>query len=258
MSDDGHEYSPYSIARDVALPHCCLRKADAESSVTAELGGITVASWPLSTETVAALTTKYSGRIPAQDVTISGLGIAENEYFSESDILSNFDPYPDGDEFGMTFSMSLAHVAIDATGDASTFKPATQRPPRYTFATVVYFFPSNCVGGAVTISHGHRTTTYEALDAPITSGHRSFAVYHAVYDLADFDYAVKPRYAPPPLPSLQELQLAARRFEPDGHNSVMIRLATRSATPTFGPLTGPDKAILDLLLAADVFDIAIR
>ncbi|EQC26052.1 hypothetical protein SDRG_16118 [Saprolegnia diclina VS20] len=277
MSDDEGEdaYHLRSFARDVAVPHCCLYQPKVERNPTATLGSIAVPSWPLPTETLAALTTTYAGRVPAKDVVFRGFhAIPRHAFMFESSILKQLDPEQDEDDEKLEFSMTLAHFAIDLTGDASALKP-TDRPPRHTFATAVYFFPSNCVGGAVTISHDHRTTTFEALDgrflsfystcdvtvAPITSGHRSFAVYHAAYILDDYDsdysYGPKPKFAPPPLPSIQELQEAARGYDCSEAIAVTVRLNTRGLTPTFDSLTGHDKAAVDRLLATGVFDIAL-
>ena len=275
MSDDEDEFSLRTFARDAVKPHCCLHEPDMKCTPTAKLGGLAVPSWPLSPETVTTLMTKYAGRVPAKDANFRGMRrIVDGGYFVDSYFLGELDPAPDDAECSMAFSMTLAHVAVDLTGDASKIKPATRRPPRHTFATVVYFFPSTCVGGAVTITHGQRTTTFEALDgcclsfysscdvtvAPITSGHRSCAVYYAAYDMEesiwDDEDIPKAWYAPRPLPSIQELQNASRRCDPDGYIGVTVDLQTRSLTPTFDSLVGCDKAIVDLLLVADVFDIA--
>ncbi|KDO21910.1 hypothetical protein SPRG_13094 [Saprolegnia parasitica CBS 223.65] len=277
MSDDDGDdaYHLRTFARDVAVPQCCLYKPTVERNPTAKLGSIVVPSWPLSTETLAALSTRFAGRVPAKDVVFRGFHtIPRHAFLFESSILGQLDPEQDEDDDKLEFSMTLAHFAIDLTGDASTLTPTTQPPP-HTFATVVYFFPSTCVGGAVTIAHGHRTTTFEALDgcflsfystcdvavAPITSEHRSFAVYYAAYILDDYDsdysYGPTPKFAPPPLPSIQELQAAARGYDRYNAIAVTIRLETRSLMPTFDTLMGHDKAVVDQLLAADVFDIAL-
>ncbi|EQC31894.1 hypothetical protein SDRG_10412 [Saprolegnia diclina VS20] len=273
MSDDEDKTSLQTIARDTARVHCCLSKPNARCSPTVKLGDITVASWPLSTETVAALMTTYPERVPAKDVTIhNSYHFLRGDFFCECDLLGELDPAPDDSNyFSMAYNTRLAHFAIDLTGDASKLKPAT-RPPRYTFATVVYFFPSKCVGGAVTISDNDWTTTFEAVDgcflsfystcavtvAPITSGHRACAVYHAAYDMEESgwdDDIPKAWYAPRPLPSIQSLQDVACQYDPDASIGVAIGLETDSVAPTFDSLTGRDKAIVDRLLAANVFDI---
>ncbi|EQC31889.1 hypothetical protein SDRG_10407 [Saprolegnia diclina VS20] len=252
MSEDEGEdaYHLRSFARDVAVPHCCLYKPAVERNPTATLGSIAVPSWPLPTETLAALTTTYAGLIPAKDVVFRGFyDITRHEVMAESFLLGQLDPEQNEYDEQLEFGKTLAHFAIDTTGDASTLTLTSMQAPPHTFATVVYFFPSNCVGGAITISHGHRTTTYEALDrrflsfystcdvtvAPITSGHRSFAVYYATYDLDDDDsddYGPTPKYAPPPLPTIPELQEASRNYARYDAIAVTIRLETRSLTPT--------------------------
>ncbi|KDO21911.1 hypothetical protein SPRG_13095 [Saprolegnia parasitica CBS 223.65] len=255
------------------MPQCCLYKPADERNPTATIDGIEMASQPLSPNTLTALTTKYAGRVPTDDVILRDV-YATADYVEDSCLLGRLGIGHACNEYGLMFDMTLAHFAIDLTGDASTLTPTTQPPP-HTFATVVYFFPSTCVGGAVTIAHGHRTTTFEALDgcflsfystcdvavAPITSGHRSFAVYYAAYILDDYDsdhsYGPTPKFAPPPLPSIQELQSAAHHFDPQGYHGVAIGLETRSLMPTFDTLMGHDKAVVDRLLAADVFDIAL-
>ncbi|EQC26793.1 hypothetical protein SDRG_15382 [Saprolegnia diclina VS20] len=261
-----------TLAREAAMPQCCLYTPGNERNPTATIDGIEMASWPLSPDTVAALTTKYAGRVPANDVILHDF-CNTTEYADGSCLVGQLGIGQACNEYGLMFDMTLAHFAIDLNGDASTLTLTTQPPPD-TFATVVYFFPSTCVGGAVTISHGHRTTTFEALDgcflsfysvcdvavAPITSGHRSCPVYYAAYTSDDdvFTWNVPtPRFAPLPLPSIQELQSAARHFDPQGYNGVLIELETRGSMPTFGSLTGHDKAVVDLLLEADVFDIAL-
>ncbi|EQC26797.1 hypothetical protein SDRG_15386 [Saprolegnia diclina VS20] len=189
---------------DIAAPMCHLYKPKFESNPVAKIGGIAVPSWPLPTETLTALSTTYAGRVPAKDVVFRGFhAIPRRAFMFESSILRQLDPEQDDDDEEFEFSMTLAHFANDLTGDASALKPI-DRPPRHTCATAVYFFPSTCVGGHVTV-------------APITSGHRSFGVYHAAYILDDYDsdysYGPKPKFAPPPLPSIQELQDAARGYD---------------------------------------------
>ncbi|EQC31895.1 hypothetical protein SDRG_10413 [Saprolegnia diclina VS20] len=199
----------------------------------------------------------------------------------ESAILCECDSERNKTEKNLAFNMTLAHFAVDVIGDSSALTSTTERP-HGTFATVVYFFPSTCVGGAVTISEAcgpfgdlseRGPTTFESLDgcfllfysscdvtvAPITSGHRSCAVYYATLDDNYFDNWTAPEvwFAPPLLPTIQELQDATRGFDPRQRNAVMIRLETYTATPTFDSLTGPDKAVVDLLLAANVYDIAL-
>ncbi|KDO21906.1 hypothetical protein SPRG_13089 [Saprolegnia parasitica CBS 223.65] len=275
MSDDEDEFSLRTFARDAVMPHCCLNELDMKRIPTAKLGGLTVTSWPLSPETVATLMTKYAGRVPAKNIISRGFHSIVDEGCFEDSCLSELDPAPGVSDTSIAFSTTLAHFAIDVTGDASKLKPVTKRPPPDTFATVVYFFPSTCVGGAVTIAHEHQTTTFEALDgcclafystcdvtvAPITSGHRSFAVYYAAYDLEasawDDEHFPKAWYAPRPLPSIQELQDASRRDDPEGYIGITVGLETRSLTPTFDSLTGCDKAVVDRLLDAGVFDIAL-
>ncbi|EQC26800.1 hypothetical protein SDRG_15389 [Saprolegnia diclina VS20] len=270
MRDDKDTYTIFSFAGDAEVPHCCLRKPDVERHPHAQIGDLAITAWPLSTEIVAALATKYSTHVPADDVILHDFYDTTSDVIADSDILGKLEN--GGDYCELLFDMTLAHFAIDLTGDASTLTPTTEPPPG-TFATVVYFFPSTCVGGAVMISHGHRTTTFEALDgcflsfysvcdvtvAPITSGHRSCLVYHAAYDLDDYDSddcnASMLQYAPPLLPSIQELQDAARRFETLGARGTSIAFEAHSLT--FDSLTGRDKAVVDLLLAADVFDIAL-
>ncbi|KDO21912.1 hypothetical protein SPRG_13096 [Saprolegnia parasitica CBS 223.65] len=275
MGTDKRKYAHRlrTLAREAAMPQCCLYKPADERTPTATIDGIEMASQPLSPNTLTALTTKYAGRVPTDDVILRDV-YATADYVEDSCLLGRLGIGHACNEYGLMFEMTLAHFAIDLTGDASTLTPTTEPPP-HTFATVVYFFPSTCVGGAVTIAHGHRTTTFEALDgcflsfystcdvtvAPITSGHRSFAVYYAAYILDDYDsdhsYGPTPKFAPPPLPSIQELQSAAHHFDPQDYNGVAIGLETRSLTPTFDSLTGHDKAVVDRLLAADVFDIAL-
>ncbi|KDO21919.1 hypothetical protein SPRG_13101 [Saprolegnia parasitica CBS 223.65] len=271
MSDEA-KYSLQTFARDAARVHCCRSNPNARRSPTVNLGDLTVAAWPLSTETVAALVATYPKRVPAKDVTIHNYHFFRGDFFVDSTILGALDPAPDDSNyFSMAYKPTLAHFAIDLTGDASTLTPTT-RPPPHTFATVVYFFPSTCVGGAVTISDDDWTTTFEALDgcflsfystcnvtvAPITSGHRSIAVYYAAYDLGEsgwHDTVPKAWFAPRPLPSIQELQDVACHYDHEGSIGVAIGLETRSST--FDSLNGRDKAIVDRLLAADVFDIAL-
>ncbi|EQC31890.1 hypothetical protein SDRG_10408 [Saprolegnia diclina VS20] len=277
MSDDEDKTTLQTIARDIARVHCCLSEANARCSPTVKLGDLTVSSWPLSTETAGALMAKYPERVPAQDVTIhNSYHFFHGDFFCECDLLGELDPAPDdGNYFSMAYNTRLAHFAIDLTGDASKLKPATKRRPRHTFATVIYFFPSNCVGGAVTISDNDWTTTFEAVDgcflsfystcdvtvAPITSGHRACAVYHAAYDLEESGWHSKvPKawYAPRPLPSVQVLQDVACQYDPEGYIGVAIYLESPSLTPTFDSLTGRDKAIVDRLVATDVFDIVFE
>ncbi|KDO20165.1 hypothetical protein SPRG_14513 [Saprolegnia parasitica CBS 223.65] len=275
MGTDKRKYAHRlrTLAREAAMPQCCLYTPADECNPTPTVDGIEMASKSLSPDTLTALTTKYAGRVPADDVILRDV-YATADYVEDSCLLGGLGIGHACNEYGLMFDMTLAHFAIDLTGDASTLTPTTEPPP-HTFATVVYFFPSNCVGGAVTIAHEHRTTTFEALDgcflsfystcdvtvAPITSGHRSFAVYYAAYHTSDDDVftwnAPTPRFAPLPLPSIQELQRAAHHFDPQGYHGVAIGLETRGLTPTFDSLTGHDKAVVDLLLAADVFDIAL-
>ncbi|KDO20173.1 hypothetical protein SPRG_14521 [Saprolegnia parasitica CBS 223.65] len=271
MSDED-KYSLQTFARDAARVHCCRSNPNVRRSPTVKLGDLTVATWPLSTETVAALIAAYPERVPAKDVTVHNYHFFRGDFFVDSNILGALDPAPDDSNyFSMAYKPTLAHFAIDLTGDASTLTP-TSRPPPHTFATVVYFFPSTCVGGAVTISDDDWTTTFEALDgcflsfystcqvtvAPITSGHRSVAVYYAAYDLGEsgwHDTVPTAWFAPRPLPSIQELQDVAGHYDHDGSIGVAIGLETRSST--FDSLHGRDKAIVDRLLAADVYDIAL-
>ncbi|EQC26051.1 hypothetical protein SDRG_16117 [Saprolegnia diclina VS20] len=231
MSDDEDATTLQTIARDIARVHCCLSEANVWCNPTVKLGDLTVASWPLSTETAGAIMTKYPERVPAKDVAIDDRYFGA--LFQNSDILGELDPAPDhSNYFSMAYEATLAHFAIDVTGDATKLKPAKKRRPRHTFATVIYFFPSNCVGGAVTISDNDWTTTFEAVDgcflsfystcdvtvAPITSGHRACAVYHAAYDMEESDWRSKlPKawYAPRPLPSVQVLQDVACQYDPE-------------------------------------------
>ncbi|EQC27711.1 hypothetical protein SDRG_14464 [Saprolegnia diclina VS20] len=102
----------------------------------------------------------------------------------------------------------FAHFAIDTVGSASALVPTSASPPG-TFATLLYFMPSDCTGGAVTVTYDDRTTTYETLSghsvvffntchvsvAPITSGTRGVFVHHVSHEDYDSDYtAIQGRY----------------------------------------------------------------
>ncbi|KDO22847.1 hypothetical protein SPRG_11984 [Saprolegnia parasitica CBS 223.65] len=263
MSDDDEGANAYHLrtfARDVAVPQCWLYKPGVKRNPTSTLGSIAVPSWPLPTETLAALATTYAGRVPAKDVVFHGFyDITRHEVMAQSYLLGQLDPEQGEYDEPLEFGKTLAHFAIDTTGDASTLTPATMQAPPHTFATVVYFFPSNCVGGAVTISLGHRTTTYEALDGRFLSFYNTcdVTVIPSRRDTGLLPFGPKARFTAPPLPSIQELQVAARNYARNDAIAVTIGLETRSLTPTFDSLVSRDKAVVDLLLVADVFDIAL-
>ncbi|EQC27708.1 hypothetical protein SDRG_14461 [Saprolegnia diclina VS20] len=167
-----------------------------------------------------------------------------------------------------SYVYDFAHFAIDAVGSASALMPTSASTPA-TFATLLYFMPSDCTGGAVTITYEDRTTTYETLSghavvffntchvsvAPITSGTRGVFVHHVSYE--DYDGSDDCWYfAPPPLPSKADIDDAIEMLQEQEYCVVHVELETRTAAPQYATLTGRDKAVVDWLVGADIFDMA--
>ncbi|EQC37290.1 hypothetical protein SDRG_05514 [Saprolegnia diclina VS20] len=249
------------LAQRVRMPQC-VRCDNGASSVASlmekhmSVGGVDV-TWPLSPASLAALSSQLANHatVVIDSAVPPDFADANQCHKAVHELV------------GSTASnrFEFAHVAIDSVGSALALTPATY--PAEAFATLVYFLPSDSVGGAVTISCDSRTTTYDALDghtiaffnacavsvAPIVSGHRGVVVYHAVYEPTSLGTRL---FGPPSLPSIDYLERAIVKHAGQPHVAVAAVLETPCTAPSFGTLGGRDKALVDWLLAKKRFDVA--
>ncbi|EQC37288.1 hypothetical protein SDRG_05512 [Saprolegnia diclina VS20] len=248
----------FAYVQGIMLPHCFNHKSrntDARMTIC----GIDV-DWPLSPEHAAALLTSPDQLrvLPPAAVTSCAHLNNEESWSQVLDRLKLTDYRP--------YDVELAHVALDGVGSASVLRAL--HGPAHTFATLLYFCPSDCVGGAVTITFDDRTTTFDALDgqyvvylntctvavAPIVSGTRGVLVHHVAYHA--WTHKVAMVWAPPPLPSHVQIDQAIANQAEEEYCAMQVILETPSASPHFASLGGRDKAVVDWLLDAGCFDMA--
>ncbi|EQC40336.1 hypothetical protein SDRG_02237, partial [Saprolegnia diclina VS20] len=144
--------------------------------------------WPMPRDQVQSLTALYPGTPVLLPSNIVDFRDAPLDDSILREILAPLQPQPHACTY------ELVHLAIDIVGNSSAIVPSS--PPPNTFGTLVYFFPSDCTGGAITISYGsdqlivaapsngdymalYNTATVSV--APIDAGHRIVAVYHLMY-----------------------------------------------------------------------------
>ncbi|KDO29385.1 hypothetical protein SPRG_05922 [Saprolegnia parasitica CBS 223.65] len=254
MSDDA---DLFAFVQGIMLPHCFSHKSQG-TDLRMTIHGIDV-DWPLAPAHAAALMATDQLRVlPPAAITSCAHLDNQDEWRHVLARLKLDGLHP--------FHVELAHVAIDSVGSASALR-APHGPPR-TFATLLYMCPSDCVGGAVTITFDDRTTTYDALlgeyvvyfntctvsVAPIVSGTRGVLVYHVTYHELTCETAMV--WAPPPLPSRAQIDQAIANQGDEDYCAMQVVLETPCAAPRFETLDGRDKAIVDWLLRAGCFDIA--
>ncbi|KDO32300.1 hypothetical protein SPRG_02779 [Saprolegnia parasitica CBS 223.65] len=253
-----------SLVEVVMIPHCYHdEKEDLwyDGSERMAIHGVDVV-WPLAPAQAASLLEaspdKATLLLPPSAIT-SSMYVDQSSH-DYCDIVC-------GLKLDARYAYDFAHFAIDGVGSASALVPTPASTPGM-FATLLYFVPSDCIGGAVTITYEDQTKTYETLDghsvvffntchvavAPITSGTRGIFVHRVSYE--DYYEGDNLCFAPPPLPSKADIDDAIEMLGEQEYCVVHVELETRTAAPQYATLTGRDKAVVDWLLAAEIFDMA--
>ncbi|KDO32302.1 hypothetical protein SPRG_02781 [Saprolegnia parasitica CBS 223.65] len=255
-----------SLVEVVMVPHCYHdEKEDLwyDGSERMAIHGVDVV-WPLAPAQAASLLEASPDKAT---LFLPPSAISSSLYLDHKKYSRNNTVYGLKPSAGHVYD--FAHFAIDAVGSASALVPTPASTPG-TFATLLYFVPSDCIGGAVTITYEDQTTTYEARGghsvvffntchvsvAPITWGTRGIFVHRVSYEDYASRYMYGLRLVPPPLPSKADIDDAIEMLVDQEYCVVHVELETRTTAPQYATLTGRDKAVVEWLLAAEIFDMA--